>query len=421
MDNLKGYKRTEIGVIPTEWDVKRIDSIFKVETGTTPSTRNNDFWENGTINWITPYDLSKLNGSIYIENSTRKITVKGLKDAKLVLLPPNSIVISTRAPVGYVAINKEFATFNQGCKGLIPRMRNRINSEFYTYYLLNKKEALERLSGGSTFKELSKENLKRFKIPLPPLPEQKKIAEILSTVDKAIEKVDESIAKTERLKKGLMQKLLTEGIGHKEFKETEIGRIPNDWKLVKIKDIGEVFTGKTPSTSKDIYWNGDIPFITPEDMTGGKYVYKTNRHVTIKGANKSGKILPPNTILVVCIGSTVGKVALTYKKSVSNQQINSIICKEDVDHDYIYYAIVHKSCLLRNYSGVAAVPIVKKSLFEEFKIPLPERINEQQKIAEILSTTDNILELLNEKKERLTKIKKGLMNVLLTGKVRVKV
>lgn len=200
----------------------------------------------------------------------------------------------------------------------------------------------------------------------------------------------------------------------KGYKRTEIGVIPNDWKLVKVKDIGEVFTGKTPSTSKDIYWNGNIPFITPEDMTGGKYVYKTNRHVTIKGANKSGKILPPNTLLVVCIGSTVGKVALTYKKSVSNQQINSIICKEDVDHDYIYYAIAHKSYLLRNYSGVAAVPIVKKSLFEGFKIPLPERINEQKKIAEILSTVDKAIEKVDESIAKTERLKKGLMQKLLT-------
>jgi len=289
----------------------------------------------------------------------------------------------------------------------------------FLFYSLTFKN-LKQFATKTTHPIITQSFLKNLLILLPPLPEQQKIAEILSTVDSAIEKVNQAIEKTQRLKKGLMQELLTKGIGHKEFKDTEIGRIPKEWEVVRIKDIGEVFTGKTPSTSKDIYWNGDIPFITPEDMTGEKYVYKANRHVTFEGANQSGKILPPNTVLVVCIGSTVGKVALTYKESVTNQQINSILCKEKAHHDYVYYAISHRSFMLKNYSGVAAVPIVKKSLFEEFKIPLPQKINEQQKIAKILSTVDKKLELLKKKKEKLERIKKGLMNDLLTGKRRTK-
>ncbi|MCD6100223.1 MAG: restriction endonuclease subunit S [Candidatus Marinimicrobia bacterium] len=200
----------------------------------------------------------------------------------------------------------------------------------------------------------------------------------------------------------------------RDYKQTEIGRIPREWEVVRIKDIGKVFTGKTPSTSKDIYWNGDIPFVTPEDMTGEKYVYRTNRYVSFEGANQSGKILPPNTVLVVCIGSTVGKVALTHKKSVTNQQINSVLCKEKVDHDYVYYAISYRSYMLKNYSGVAAVPIVKKSLFEEFKIPLPQKITEQQKIAEILSTVDEAIEKVDEAIAKTERLKKGLMQELLT-------
>jgi len=153
--------------------------------------------------------MSKLNGKIYIKDSERKITEKGLQETNLTLMPTGSIIISTRAPVGYVAVIEDNATFNQGCKGLIPRNTDEINPEFYTYYLLSKKTALEHSSGGSTFKELSKNTLEKFKLSLPPLPEQQKIAEILSTVDKRLELLRAKKEKLERIKKGLMNDLLT--------------------------------------------------------------------------------------------------------------------------------------------------------------------------------------------------------------------
>lgn len=155
------------------------------------------------------------------------------------------------------------------------------------------------------------------------------------------------------------------------------------------------------------------------DIRVDKYVYKTERSVSQQGAQQIGYVLPKNTILVVCIGSTIGKTSLTYSESVTNQQINSIICNNyKINPHFIYYAISFRSEVVKSFSGIAAVPIIKKSLFENLKLPCP-RLDEQNKIAEILSTVDNRLELLRKKKERLEKIKKGLMNDLLTGKKRV--
>ena len=194
--------------IPKEWEVVRLGNIFRVETGTTPSTKKKEYWKNGTINWITPTDLSKLNGKIHISNSERKITKEALRDHNLTLLPKGSIIVSTRAPVGYVAVLDIDATFNQGCKGLISKS-SEINTEFYCYYFLSIKRKLEQLSGGSTFKELSKNALECIRIPLPPLPEQQKIAEILSTVDKKLELEKKRKEKLERVKKSLMEILLS--------------------------------------------------------------------------------------------------------------------------------------------------------------------------------------------------------------------
>jgi len=203
------FKQTEIGTMPKQWEVKKIIDLFSVETGTTPSTKQKKYWNGGYVNWVTPTDMSKLHGRLYIKNSERKITEKGLREANLTLMPTGSIIISTRALVGYVAIVEGNATFNQECKGLIAKNTKKINPEFYTYYLLSKRTTLEYSSGGSTFKELSKNALESFKVPLPPLPEQKKIAEILSTVDERLQLLREKKEGLKKVKRGLMNDLLT--------------------------------------------------------------------------------------------------------------------------------------------------------------------------------------------------------------------
>lgn len=124
-------------------------------------------------------------------------------------MPNDSIIISTRAPVGYVAVIKDKATFNQGCKGLIPKNSKEINSLFYAYYLMSKKTLLEHSSSGSTFKELTKKTLEDFNIVFPALIEQKKIAKILSAVNERVELLRNKKEKLERIKKGLMNELLT--------------------------------------------------------------------------------------------------------------------------------------------------------------------------------------------------------------------
>ena len=202
-------KDTEIGRIPKEWKVNEIGELFEVVTGTTPSTKDADYWNGGNINWFTPLDLSRLDGRILISESERKITPKALKEYNLTLMPPGSIILSTRAPVGYVAVLDHEGTFNQGCKGLIPKDKKNIHPLFYSYYLLFQKQKLECLSSGSTFKELSKTMLENFKIPLPSLQEQQRIAEILSNVDRKLEIERKEKARLERIKQGLMDLLLT--------------------------------------------------------------------------------------------------------------------------------------------------------------------------------------------------------------------
>jgi type I restriction enzyme S subunit len=408
MSSQFSYKKTSIGEIPEDWKVVRLgdSDIAQIIMGQSPPSATYNKDDHGIPFLQGKAEFREIYPSPIIFCS------KPLKIAKT-----NDILLSVRAPVGDVNIAPFECCIGRGLAAIRPHS-GRLHHLMLFYYLKLRKRRLEDIASGSTFKAIKKNDIEKLLIPLPPLPEQKKIAEILSTVDKAIEKVDQVIGKTERLKKGLLQELLTKGIGHTEFRDTEIGRIPKDWKVGKLANVGKIFTGKTPPTSSSFYWNGNIPFITPADMKNGKYVYKTERCTTLLGAEYIGNILPKDTVLVVCIGSTIGKTGMTVEESVTNQQINAIVCGENANSHYLYYAISFRARFLKFFSGVAAVPIIKKSLIEQFKISLPP-LPEQKKIAEILSTVDKRLELLRKKKEKLGRVKKGLMNDLLTGRRRV--
>ena len=408
------FEDTEIGRIPKEWEVRKISDLFDVITGTTPSTRMEKYWNGGSINWLTPTDLSKLKETIYIDHSERKITEVALKETTLTIMPKYSIIISTRAPVGYIAVIQEPSTFNQGCKGLIPKRHDGIVPEFYCYYLIGQKQTLENLSGGSTFKELAKETLLNLNIPFPPSKEQQKIAEILSTVDEAIQKTDDIIAKTERLKKGLMQELLTKGIGHKEFKDTEIGRIPKEWEVARFNNIINTLYGFA-FVSEFFSEERGIPLIRIRDLG------KNNTEAFYTGPYEEQYLVKRGDILVSMDGEF--NVYLWRGPSgLLNQRVMKIWprCEEKLDALYLYYA---SQKTLKSFEDQIAATTVKHLLTDHLqliKIPLPS-LQEQQKIIEILSTVDEKLETLKQEKAKLERIKRWFMEELLSGRIRVRV
>lgn len=163
------------------------------------------------------------------------------------------------------------------------------------------------------------------------------------------------------------------------------------WKEVKVGDLGKVLTGKTPKTSEADNYGGDIPFITPSDDMTAKYIYSTNKKLTEKGAHSvKNNIIPERTICVSCIGSDLGKVVISTERSVTNQQINSIIINEaKYDVDYIYYVMTMLGKIMNHHSKAStAVPIVNKSQFSEYTFLCPE-LKVQKRIGEILSSIDS--------------------------------
>jgi type I restriction enzyme S subunit len=262
---------------------------------------------------------------------------------------------------------------------------------------------------------INQTELGSFRIFLPSIKEQQKIAEILSIIDEAIEKTDEIIAKTERLKKGLMQELLTKGIGHKEFKDTEIGRIPKEWGVVRLGDenIAKLVMGQSPPSSTYNKEKKGLPFLQGKIEFGE--IYPTP---TVYCSNPI-KIAELNDILL-SVRAPVGDVNIAPFRCCIGRGISAIRPRQDkLHHLFLFYFLKFNGKKFEALSAGSTFKAVRKQEIESYVIPLPP-LPEQRRIAEILSTVDQKLEIERNEKARLERIKQGLMDLLLTGKIRLR-
>ena len=242
-----------------------------------------------------------------------------------------------------------------------------------------------------------------MEVVVPPLPEQKKIAAILNTVDEEIQKTDKIIAATEKLKRGLM---------------ADIFKTKKGWKRVTVNELGKIVTGNTPKTARKENYGNDYVWVSPRDIFGQKYISESTKMLSTEGFAQTRK-LPAGSILVVCIGSTIGKVGIAAKELSTNQQINSIVVNKENNNEFIYYTLLFNKARILEKVSTQAVPIINKNTFSDVSIAVPADKDEQQKIAGILSSVDEKVSVNQKLKAKLTLLKKGLMQDLLSGKVRV--
>lgn len=301
-------------------------------------------------------------------------------------------------------------------------------------YLLNsddvQKHFVSRASGSGIRYTLSLSDFKSAKIRFPEKSEQSAIAAILSKIDEAIASVQASISAAERLKKSLMQNLLTgrmkpDGTLRTEdefYVDEKFGKVPKGWKVKKVKDFGEVITGKTPPTEKpDVFSDKEhgFMFVTPGDVDTAKYIEQTERYVSEKGI-KYSYTLSQNAVCVICIGSTIGKIGITTKECCTNQQITSVIVNDDNDAEFFYYAMSARKDHFKSVAGINATPQINKSEYSKYRILCPISKDDQLAIAQKLSAIDTEINKKQNKIATLERLKKSLMQNLLTGRVRVK-
>lgn len=239
--------------------------------------------------------------------------------------------------------------------------------------------------------------------------EQQKIADCLSSLDDLIEATTQKVETLIEHKRGLMQRLFpAEGKNVPDLRFPEFQGMKG-WEKKQVKDFGGVITGNTPSKKEEKYWNGDFVWVTAQDFKG-KYINDSILKLTKLGKDRA-RVIPKDSVLVTCIAS-IGLNAINKVECSTNQQINAICCNQEYNYEYVYYLVTYNTKNLKQLAGQTAVPIITKKSFEEFEVYAIENYDEQQKIADCLSSLDELIEATSRKVEILKEHKKGLMQQL---------
>ena len=414
-----GYKPTEVGVIPEDWNLMTFDEIAKITRGASPRPISDPKWfdVNSLIGWVRISDIS--NESKYLDSTKQKLSPEGISNSRYV--ERGNLILSICATVGKPKITKIEVCIHDG---FVVFENLKVNKDYvYSYLLWIENDWSKEGQTGSQM-NLNTTIVGSTCIPLPPtLEEQRRIAGALSDMDELISSLEKLIEKKKAIKQGAMQELLTgktrlPGFTQQPgYKPTEVGVIPEDWGVVKIFQIAIIQTGSTPSTADSSNYGKDFLFVSSYDLGKSKYIYKTEKGLSEKGFSISRQF-PKDSILFTCIGSTIGKVGIANEILTSNQQINAIFPNDFYNSNYLYYYLDLISPTIRKSASEQAVPLINKTSFGGIKITFPS-IEEQQAIARVLSDMDEEIQQLQTKVKKYRKLKQGMMQELLTGKTRL--
>jgi type I restriction enzyme S subunit len=408
--------------VPDDWMVTTIESnITDIGDGGTPDTNFQRYF-GGNIRWAKVDDIK-----FKISDTKNYLTQEGLDNSSAKLWPEGSVIVTTGATIGKVGISQEPIATKQGITGIVTN--HNLESRYLAYFLISEKETLVRFAQGGTFEEIRPHILKRLRIPLPPLPEQRRIAEILSTVDELIQQTDAVIEETERLKRGLMQDLLTKGIGQNTYRPVKIGpktiEIPSEWEVRKLDELTRN-SGNYGANVSAVEYDPEMPrYIRITDI-GDNGFLKNNDRKSISRQNAEGYYLSAGDLLFARTGATTGKSYVCRQRdsdaAYAGYLIRFELDESEVDIDFL--ALYVQSKPYHDWVGRmtrhGAQQNINASEYRSLDVlypPLPE----QRRIAEILTTVDATIQRERETKMKLESLRRGLMQDLLTGKVRVPV
>jgi len=423
------FQVTPIGKIPKDWDTAKLSDLSEhITKGTTPTTYGFGYTPTG-VNFIKVESIDE--HGAFVSDNIPHISQEANEAFSRSILRENDVLFSIAGALGRVAIVTDDilpANTNQALAIVRVKERNRLSVEYLRYFLMGSQvqSFVRTIAIQSQQANINLEHVRNFTVALPSIGEQLRLVGVLSAADLAVAKAGEVIAKTERLKKGLMQELLTKGIGHKEYKQTPIGRIPKEWEVAQLKDLTLDVKNGFASGKRDE--RGIVQVRMNNLTTDGRLLLDTYLKVPIP-ENIDTWLLKPNDFLFNNTNSIdlVGKSAIfkgapfpcTFSNHFTRIRFNeNLVLPEWV----LYHFITHwekgyfKSVAIRHVGQAA----VHSEYLLRLRTPRPPLL-EQQKIMEIFSTLNRKLELERMEKTRLERVKQGLMDLLLTGKIRVKV
>jgi len=392
------------------WEVKSIaDLSERIAQGGTPATSVAEYW-NGGIPWITPAEMGDDAATHYTSATVRTISAEGLRNSSAELLPVNSVIISSRAPIGYVTINSVEMATNQGCKGIVPCAD--VHHEFLYFGLLNAKTRLNDIGAGAGFKEISTSSLAAFQIPVPSLPEQQQIADCLTSLDDLIRAEEGRLGALKDHKRGLMQRLFpapgqtTPRLRFPEFRHA------GPWEVKRLGDRG------IARFIRDR--------VAAEDVPSGHYVSTVNLLPDFGGLSPEPEKPPPGSaiayregdILMSNIRPYLRKVWVADRTGGASNDVLVARLGKSVVKSFLSQLLMSERFISHVMDGAKGVKMPRGDLeqIQDFAVPLPAK-PEQQKIADCLTALDDLIRAQGKTIEALKAHKTGLMQQLFPREV----
>jgi len=429
------YKDTPIGKIPVDWEVVGLGELAAPIKN---AFSDGPFGSNLKLEDYVDSGIPVLQGKNITKNrlewfDIRFVTKKKAKEHSRSLATIGDILMTKIGTVGCVAIVNDLRGYEYA---LIPANlmkitldRNKVNANFLYQFLLwpITRRRIVDVSSQTAQPALSLKTMKTFEIVCPTLPEQKKIAEILAIVDESIEKTNQIIEKTKEAQKGLMQKLLTCGIGHTKFKKTEVGEIPEEWEVIKLGTLTETITkGTTPTTYGFNFTESGTNFVKVESIDeDGNFIWENIPHISEEANKALNRSILRESDILFSIAGALGRVAIVNKDLLpanTNQALAIIRLEKNGIAIVGYLKYYLMGPIIQGYIERIAVQSAQANLslkqVNDLLLSLPP-LHEQKQIADILSSIDAEIEKETTYGKDLENLKKGLMQVLLTGKIRV--
>lgn len=392
MEVKPGYKQTEVGVIPEDWEVKQIQEVC----GFIVPGRNKPRVFEGNIPWITTPDLE--DGKAVNESRlSLRVSIREAKAIGSKIVPAGSVLMSCVGELGIVALTGCDIVINQQLHAFLPT--GEINGLFLAYAIKIQSSYIDSIATKTTLPYLNKENCNSIPIPLPPMHEQSAIAAL-----------GRLIAKKRDIKQAAMQELLTGKRRLPGFSE--------EWMVKRLDDVLEkIIGGGTPSRSKPKFWGNELPWMTVKDFVTFQ-PRQTQEAITREGLEKRASHLIPKGTLITATRMALGKAVIYEVDVCINQDLKALFVKKNVSVKYLYYWFEHYSKMIEdlgNGSTVMGISISDLKNIEFYFAPL----NEQIAIAAVLSDMDAEIAALEARREKTRALKQGMMQELLTGRIRL--
>ena len=413
MELMPGYKRTEAGVIPDDWDCLRACEfgVFKGGSGF-------PLWAQGQRTGEYPFfkvsDMNNEGNETFMTAANHYVSEQTRKHLGAQAFPADSIVFAKVGAAVFLERKKILGQPSCIDNNMAAYVldASRADVRFVHSLLLMKK--LGALVATTALPALNGKQLAEMVLARPPLPEQRVIAAALSDVDALLATLDQMIAKKRDIKQATMQQLLTG--------KARLPGFSGEWEVKRLEELAEIRSGGTPSTGVPSFWDGDIPWCTPTDITalnGHKYLRETSRLITPLGLNASSAEMIPAQSVVMTSRATIGECAINAVPLSTNQGFKNFIPFVKTDVDFLYYLLgTQKQGLIALCGGSTFLEIGKKQL-AAYEVRLPSTKAEQTAIATVLSEMDAELSVLESRRDKTRSLKQAMMQELLTGKTRL--